>query len=257
MKIAVLIKQVPAKDASIEISQDGLWIDDSGLEFATSEPDDYALEAALELRDAHGGEVVAISLGPRRVQEALRTALAKGADRATHIEFESPHTLDPLQVAGALAGAAKEEGFDLVLSGLQSDDMGHGQTGVMVAELLDMAHSTVVVELALADTRLSLKRELEGGWFQDVQVDLPAVLSIQSGINKPRYTTFKGIIAAKRKKIAELALDDVMPADIQATVRTLRLSVPQQTKHTEFLEGGPAEQAAALVEKLKHDIRVL
>jgi electron transfer flavoprotein beta subunit len=257
MKIAVLIKQVPAKDAPIVISQDRLWIDESELEFAISEPDDYALEAALQLRDAHGGEVVAISLGPGRVEKALRVALAKGADRAIHIGEDSPHALDALQIAGALAGAAKNESFDLVLSGLQSDDMGLGETGVIFAELLDMAHSTVVVELGLEGSTLSLKRELEGGWFQNVQVDLPAVLSIQSGMNKPRYTTLKGIIAAKRKKIAEVALADVMPPDIQATVRTTGLSMPQHTKNIEFLEGGPAEQAAALVEKLKNDIRVL
>lgn len=257
MKIGVLIKQVPAKDTTIAISPDGLWIDEAGLEFAMCEPDDYALEAALQLREAHGGEVVAISLGPKRVQEALRTALAKGADRAIHVDAETPQHLDPLQVAGALAGAAKNEGFDLVLSGLQSDDLGHGQTGVIFAELLDMAHSTVIVELAVAGEKLSVKRELEGGWFQEVELNLPAVLSIQSGLNKPRYTTFKGIIAAKRKKIAEVAIDDAMPGDIQATAKTVRLSVPEQTKHTEFLEGAPAEQAAALIEKLKHDIRVL
>ncbi len=257
MKIGVLIKQVPARDSEIAINADESWIDEDGIEFETSEPDDYALEAALQIKEAQGGEVVAISLGPKRVQDALRTALAKGADRAIHIADEHGHGLDPLQVAGALAGAVGAESFDLVVSGLQSDDHGYGQTGVLLAESLGLPHATVVVDIDAGTDKLTIKRELEEGWTQSVELPLPAVLTIQSGINKPRYTSFKGIMAARKKEIREIPGQDLMPADIAAGMRILRIYAPEGAAAAEMLEGGPAEQAAALLEKLKYQARVL
>ena len=257
MKIGVLIKQVPARDSELTINSDESWIDESGIEFESSEPDDYALEAGLQLKEAQGGEVVVISLGPARVQDALRTALAKGADRGVHVVDEHGHGLDPLQVAGALAGIAKEESFDLVLSGLQSDDHGYGQTGVLLAELLGAPHATVVVDIEAAADRLTIKRELEEGWSQKVDVPLPAVLTIQSGINKPRYTSFKGIMAARKKEIREVGSQEVMPTDVSSGMQILRVYTPDDTGVAEMLEGGPAEQAAALIEKLKYQARVL
>lgn len=257
MKIGVLIKQVPARDSEITINADESWIDEDGIEFETSEPDDYALEAALQIKEAQGGEVVAISLGPKRVQDALRTALAKGADRAIHITDEHGHGLDPLQVAGALAGAAGTESFDLVVSGLQSDDHGYGQTGVLLAELLGLPHATVVVDIDAGTDKLTIKRELEEGWAQSVELPLPAVLTIQSGINKPRYTSFKGIMAARKKEIRETPSQELMPTDMAAGMQILRIYAPEDTGAAEMLEGGPAEQAAALVEKLKYQARVL
>lgn len=257
MKIGVLIKQVPARDAELTINSDESWIDETDVAFETCEPDDYALEAALQLKEAEGGEVVAISLGPARVEEALRTALAKGADRAIHIVVEHGNGLDPLQVAGALAGTAADESFDLVLAGLQSDDHGYGQTGVLVAELLGVLHATVVVDISVQGDNLEIKRELEGGWFQSTELPLPAVLTIQSGINKPRYTTFKGIIAAKKKEIREIPGTDVMPTDVASGMEILRIYAPDDTGMAEMLEGSPAEQAAALIEKLRYSARVL
>lgn len=257
MKIGVLIKQVPARDAELTINSDASWIDETDITFETCEPDDYALEAALQLKETQGGEVVAISLGPARVQEALRTALAKGADRAIHIVVDEGYGLDPLQVAGALSGAAADESFDLVLAGLQSDDHGYGQTGVLVAELLDVLHATVVVDIGVEGDSLQIKRELEGGWFQAAELPLPAVLTIQSGINKPRYTTFKGIIAAKKKEIREIPGADVIPTDIASGMEILRIYVPDDTGMAEMLPGSPAEQAAALIEQLKYSARVL
>ncbi len=257
MKIGVLVKQVPARDSEISINADASWIDESDLKFETSEPDDYALEAGLQLKEAQGGEVVVISLGPARVEEALRTALAKGADRAIHIVDEHGHGLDPLQVAAALAGAASAESFDLVLSGLQSDDHGYGQTGVLLAELLGVPHATVVVEIQATADGLTVKRELEEGWQQTTGLPLPAVLTIQSGINKPRYTSFKGIMAARKKEIREVPSADVMPGDLSSGMQILKIYAPEETGTAEMLEGGPAEQAAALVEKLKYQARVL
>lgn len=257
MKIGVLIKQVPARDSELTINSDESWIDETGITFESCEPDDYALEAALQLKETQGGEVVAISLGPERVQEVLRTALAKGADRAVHIVDERGHGLDPLQVAGALAGVATDESFDLVLAGLQSDDHGYGQTGVLLAEQLGVPHATVVVEIGVEEDNLKIKRELEGGWFQTTELPLPAVLAIQSGINKPRYTTFKGIIAAKKKEIHATRGEDAMPTDVSSGMEILRIYAPDETGMAEMLEGAPAEQAAALIERLKYSARVL
>ncbi len=257
MKIGVLIKQVPVRDAELTIAADESWIDETGVTFESCEPDDYALEAALQLKEAQGGEVVAISLGPARVQEVLSTALAKGADRAIHIVVEDANGLDPLQVAGALARTATDESFDLVLAGLQSDDNGYGQTGVLVAELLGVLHATVVVDISVDGDKLAVKRELEGGWFQSTELPLPAVLTIQSGINKPRYTTFKGIIAAKKKELREIPGADVIPTDVASGMKVLRIYAPDDTGMAEMLEGSPAEQAAALIEKLRYSARVL
>lgn len=256
MKIGVCIKQVPARESEVAVSSDGAWIT-KAESYESSEPDNYALEAALQLKEQHGGEVIAILLGPADASEVVKTALAKGADRAVHIEHDSVEKLDPLQAATALAKIAGEEQFDLILTGLQSDDQGHGQTGVLLAELLDLGHSTVVVEIELDGQQLRVKRELEGGWSQTAQLSLPAVLTIQSGINSPRYATFKGIIAAKKKPIRNAACADLLPADVTASQNVLRLYVPVQDKQTSMLSGSPQEQAVALIDKLKNEARVL
>jgi electron transfer flavoprotein beta subunit len=255
MKIGVCIKQVPSREAELAPNAAGTWVAEADS-YDSCEPDNYALEAGLELREAHGGEVVAILLGPAGASEVVKTALAKGADRAIHLPRDGVESLDPLQVASALAAVAREEQFDLILGGLQSDDQGHGQTGVLLAELLDLPHVSVVVEIQYDGDRLQVKRELEGGWSQKASLPLPAVLTVQSGLNKPRYATFKGIIAAKKKPIAQS--DAAAAIDGTAASQQLqRVYVPVQEKHTVMLEGSPQEQAAALVDKLKNEVRVL
>jgi electron transfer flavoprotein beta subunit len=256
MKIGVCIKQVPSRESELAPGADGAWIGEADS-YDSSEPDNYALEAGLEIKEAQGGEVVALLLGPAGASEVVKTALAKGADRAVHIENEADQKLDPLQVAAALAAVAKEEQFDLILTGLQSDDQGFGQTGVLLAELLGMSHSTVVVDIQLDGDRLEVRRELEGGWSQRAALPAPAVLTIQSGINKPRYATFKGIIAAKKKPIRNVDSAEVIPPDLAISQQILRLYVPTQDKQTVMLSGSPQEQAAGLVDKLKNEARVL
>ncbi len=238
MKIGVCIKQVPSRESELALGADPTWVAEAES-YDSSEPDNYALEAGLQVREAQGGEVVAILLGPASASEVVKTALAKGADRAVHIQEEAPEKLDPLQVAKALAGIAGEEQFDLILTGLQSDDQGFGQTGVLMAELLNFTHSTVVVDIQLEGDQLHIKRELEGGWSQRVQLTLPAVLAVQSGINKPRYATFKGIIAAKKKPISSVAVPGGTSA---ASQQIMRLYVPAQDKQTVMLQGSPEEQ---------------
>jgi len=184
MKIIVAIKQVPERDAQLSVSSDGRWIDEDGLNYVINEPDAYALEEALQLKEQHGGEVVALCAGPERVTSTLREALAKGADRAIHIASDTLGTLDTLALAHVLADAIRSESPDLVLTGLQSDDLGLGQTGVVLAELLGMPHSTLVLHVDKTDSGIRVKRELEDGWFQHIDLPLPAVLTIQSGGNK-------------------------------------------------------------------------
>lgn len=264
MKIAVCMKQVPAKDAPLRLDESTAWVREPDMSFETNEPDAYALEEALRLKEKHGGEVVVVSLGPERVRQVIKEGLAKGADRALHVQDDQFHSLDPLQMATALAGALREENFDLILTGLQSDDHGFGQTGVLLAELLDRPHATIIMEIQarlpdgqVQDARLRVKRELEAGWFQWIEMPLPAVLTIQSGINKPRYASLKGIMAAKKKEIRAVGRADFLPAELASTQKTKRVYMPEKTKKTEFLEGKPNEVAAKLVEKLKHEARVL
>ena len=254
MKIGVCIKQVPAKDAPLSITGD--WIKESDIGFETNEPDGFALEEALRLKEKHGGEVVAISMGPERAKQAIKEALAKGAERGIHVADSEFYKLDPLTAARSLAAAIQKEKFDLLLTGLQSDDQGFGQTGVLLAELLGLPHATIIMQIEVTGERMKLKRELEAGWFQWVELPLPAVLSIQSGINKPRYASLKGIMAAKKKEIATVDRASLGVPDAR-TQQVQRIYVPQKTKKTEFLTGPPKEIAAKLIEKLKHEARVI
>lgn len=257
MKIAVCMKQVPAKDAPLRLNAGATWVEESDISFETCEPDAFAVEAALQLKEKHGGEVVVVSLGPNRVRQVIKEGLAKGADRAIHVTDDEFYQLDPYQTAATLAGAMKQENFDLILTGLQSDDHGFGQTAVLMADLLGMSHATIIMDIEIKDGGLRVKRELEAGWFQWIEMPLPAVLAIQSGINKPRYASLKGIMAAKKKEIRAVARADALPGDVAATQRTTSIYVPQKTKQTQFLEGSPKEMAEKLIEKLRHEARVL
>jgi electron transfer flavoprotein beta subunit len=254
VNIIVCIKQVPAKDAPLSIA--GNWIKEADIGFEMNEPDSYALEEALRLKEKHGGEVIVLSLGPERVKQTIKEALAKGADRAIHVADEHFAQLDPLGAAKVLAAAIGKERCDLVLTGLQSDDHGFGQTGVLVAGLLNLPHATIIMQIEVQDGKMKLKRELEAGWFQHIECPLPAVLSIQSGINKVRYATLKGIMAAKKKEITTINRESLgVTAEPTQTIE--KIYVPSKTKKTEFLSGTPKEMAAKLVEKLKFEARVI
>jgi len=254
MKIAVCIKQVPTRDWQPKLDGSGTWIREQDAAFEMNEPDAYALEEGLRLKEKHGGEVVVCSAGPARVAQVLREALARGADRAVHVESDALAGADAFAVAGALAGAMKDERFDIVLTGLQSDDQGSAQTGVVLAERLGLSHATIVMEVQAAPPgTIRLKRELEGGWFQWVAMPLPALLTIQSGINQLRYATLKGIMAAKKKEIRRVELPAV-PAPRQTIAA---LYAPQKSKKTVLIEGAPAVAARELVRRLREDARVI
>jgi electron transfer flavoprotein beta subunit len=253
MKIAVCIKQVPTREWQPRLRDDKTWIREQDASFEMNEPDAYALEESLRLREKHGGEVVVCAAGPARVQQVLREALARGADRAIHVEDESLGSADAFVTAGALAAAMAGEKFDLVLTGLQSDDQGHGQTGVVLAERLGIPHSTIIMEIQIEGSNLRVKRELEGGWFQWVAMPLPALLTIQSGINQLRYATLKGIMAAKKKEIRKVA----RPDGLEPSQQIVALALPVRSKQTQMIAGSPVEAAKELVRRLREEARAL
>ncbi len=252
MKIAVCIKQVVSREWQVRVNDDKTWVRDQDAAWELNEPDAYALEEALRLKEKHGGEVIVVSAGPARVTQVIREALARGADRAIHVDGDHLATADAFTAADALAAAIKDEACDLVLTGLQSDDQGFAQVGVILAERLGMAHSTIIMEVQVDGSTLKVKRELEGGWFQWISMPLPAVLTIQSGINQLRYATLKGIMAAKKKEIKAVAA----PAAAAARQRIVSIYVPEKTKATRLIGGTPAEAAAELVRVLRDEARV-
>src|ERR1700731_2192196 len=174
------MKQVPQKDAPLKLNDTAAWIRE-GVSYEVNEPDAFALEEALRQKEKHSGEVVAITAGPARASQVLREALAKGADRAIHLEDNAFVGLDAYNTARAIAAAIKEEKFDLIFTGLQSDDYGYAQTGRILAQILGWPHATIIMQIEKTDAAIRVKRELEAGFFQFVDVPLPAVLTIQLG----------------------------------------------------------------------------
>jgi len=256
VKILVCMKQVPQKDAPLKLNESGTWIRED-VSYEVNEPDAYALEEALRQKEKHGGEVVVITSGPARAQQVLREALAKGADRAIHLEDDRFVGLDAYNTARAITQAIREEQFDLIFTGLQSDDYGFAQTGVVLAELLGCPHATIIMQIEKKDGGIRVKRELESGFFQFVDMPLPAVLTIQSGINKLRYATLIGIKQAKNKPLRKVTYAEVESSLGPNLQQIQRLYIPQKTKKTEMLDGAPAEIAKKLVDKLRNDVRVL
>lgn len=254
MKIAVLIKQVPGSESALPINDSQNWIDESSVTFVMNLPDNYALEEALILKEKIGeGEVVIVSMGPNRVQKVIREGLAKGADRGIHLLQEGKIENDPLSVSKKISTALKEENFDLILSGLQSDDTGMSQTGVLIGEFLGMSTATLVVETKIENDHIRLKKELESGWYQWVVLPIPASISIQSGINTPRYPSLKGIMGAKKKEIKCISGD--LKSDQSQTIESI--SLPQKSKQTEIIEADADSAVSRIMEILKSDVKVL
>ena len=247
MKVAVCLKQTLSRESQIRPDEKGTWVREGDGSWELNEPDGFALEAALRIKDAHGAEVIVVSAGPDRVSSVLREALARGADRAIHVTDESPAAdIDPQAVAHALAAALKDEQPDLVLTGLQSDDHGFGQVGVALAEALGFCHATIVVDIDILPDGVRVKRELEGGRFQRLSLRLPAVLTVQSGINRLRYVTLRGVMAAKKKDIRRIQA----PASA-ARQRIVAIRIPDRQRRTHFVGGSPSEASEELVRLLK------
>ncbi len=256
MKIIVAIKQVPSRDSQLKIDASGKWIEDGDLTYEINEPDAYALESGLQLREKAGGEVVVICAGPSGASQTIREALAKGADRAIHIETDDYTSSDPLALARIIAKALAAESADLVLTGLQSDDLGYGQTGVILAEVLGLPHVTLVMNIEADGNAIQVKRELEDGWFQNIELPLPALLTIQSGATKLRYATLMGIKKAKTREVKKLSAAELAGGET-ASIRLERIYLPGKTKKSQIFDGPAKESAAKLVEKLRFEARVI
>ena len=257
MKIVVLMKQVPNKDAVLRVRGDGKWVEEGDLSFEVNESDGYALEEALRLKEQKGGEVVVACLGPQRAKSVIKDALARGADRAVHVVADDFGQAGPYAAAKVLAEAIRGEAPDLVMAGLQSDDHGYGQTGVIVAELLGLPHATIVIEVDYSGDELRVKRELESGWYQWYTMQTPCLLTIQSGISQIRYATLKGIMAAKKKEIREVQpqAEAAAAGEFQTVAR---IYLPLKQKQTQLLGDGDAKRGAAqLAEKLRTEARVI
>lgn len=265
MKIFACIKPVLNKDARLTIREDKKWVKEEDLSFDISECDLYALEEALRVKEKHGGEVVVVSLGGDPANKILKTGLAMGAERAIQLQDPAFQGSDPYATAKILAKAIQKDGpGDLVFCGVQSDDLVASQTGVILAELLGISHATVVIGLELDPVAhtAKVKREQEGGVIEVVQMPIPAVMTIQYGINQPRYASLKGIMAAKKKELKVWGGNDVGLSANEvgyagALVETLQIFVPEQKTKVEIIAGSPEEAAAKLLEKLRKEAKVL
>jgi electron transfer flavoprotein beta subunit len=263
MKIAVCIKQVPNTEARLRVGRDGRWLEEEDLPFVINESDEYALEEGLRIAEKTGGEVVVFSLGPDRVKEALRKALAVGAARAVHLSDPAFAGGDAMATGRALAAAVSRDAFDLVLTGSQSDDVRWGGTGSVLAGFLGWPHVWLVMGVEVEEGGRSAKvtREMESGTNEVSRIPLPAVLEIQAGLNHPRYASLKGIMAAKKKeiadvKVADLGLDPSSVGAAGSRIEIVSVSFPDAGKGAQILEGDAKAAAAKLVEKLQKEARV-
>ena len=258
MKICVLIKQVPDKNASLTIAEDHRSLEKHNITWVSNESDNYALEEALLIKERHGGEVIACTLGGETASQVLKDAMAKGADRSIFLSDRQFDSLDILSLAKVFASVFKNENFDLIFSGLQSDDQGNSQLGVLLAELLGMSHASLVMGTEVIDgNTIKVKRELESGWFQWTRLSMPSSISIQSGINSPRYATLKGIMMVKNKTTEQLSAQDVDDLNLNPMLLQEKLYVPEKGKETVFVDGSSDEIVGKLLEVFKNKIKVI
>jgi electron transfer flavoprotein beta subunit len=255
MKIMVCLKQVPHQDARLDIDADGTWIKEDNIKFEINSYDTYALEEALQAKDAAEAEVVVVSIGPDRVTQALRTALGMGADRAVHINDAEANGSDALGVARILGAVAKEENPDLIYMGMMSEDGNLAAVAPMLAEVVGIPHTTAAAKIDRSDGSLTVEREIEGGAREVVELQTPCLVAVQSGLNQVRYASLKGIMAAKKKPldvktVADLGLGGQVGAGA-AKMKIEKIAPPPKGDRAEILEGSPGEIAASLVNKIK------
>ena len=259
MKIIVCVKQVPDTTTRVRVAPDGRNIVEGDVSWIVAPYDEFAIEEALKIKEAKGGEVILVSLGPDRVQSALRTGLAMGADSAVHLKDALFDTTDTLGTARALAAAIKALApFDLVLAGQQGVGGDHSQIPGLLAEMLDLPQVTVAVKIEVQDGKAIVEREVEGA-HETWETSLPAVISAQKGLNEPRYASLKGIMAAKKKTIdvkdaAALGLD---AAALNPRVKIAALSLPPERPPVKMIEGDAATQAKELLRLLHEEAKVI
>ena len=260
MKVFTCLKDTPSRDTRYELTPDSSWIGNAEVTHEISECDEYALEEALKLKEKHQGEVVLLTAGRPEAEKSMRKGLAMGADRGVLILDRARKLSSPYRVAAALEKVLCDQAYDLILTGTQSDDYGYAQTGPMLAHLLGLPHATIVMQIQVQKDRGSVRalREMESGWFEWVEVPLPAVLTIQAGISQIRYATLRGIMQARRKEIRKIELDDLeLDFSSMPHLEIERLYFPEQTSKAEMIEGTPDEIAATLVDRFRREAKVL
>ena len=257
MKILVCIKQVPDLESRFKPNPAGIWYDETDLAFRMNEYDEYAVEQAVQLREQVGdtADVTVLSIGPDRVGEALKKALAMGCDRGVHVQDPAALLKDPWQIASIIAAFAKDQGFDLIFTGMQSQDRGSAQVGVLVAELLGLPSATTLVGFACADGTVTAKRELEGGLKGVVKLKLPALVTCQLGLNVPRYPTLPNIMKAKKKELLVIPVEELLTTEAVAV--TTRFYPPAKKGSGLVLEGDVATLVDQVIGILKEKTAVL
>ena len=253
MKICVLIKQVASEDSPLSIENN--VIDKNSLNLVTNEPDSYALEEALLIKEKTNGLVTICTLGPDSSQQVIKDGLAKGADKAIHIVCDNTDTMSSLDLAKLITKKIESENFDLILSGLQSNDYGSAQLGIIMSELLDYSHASLVMGTEIINNTLKVKKELENGWFQWSELNLPCSLSIQSGINQPRYATLKGIMSVKNKPVDKIDFSE-LGLSLNTGYTVNEISMPEKSKETQIIEGSVDEIVEQLTDVLKNKIKI-
>lgn len=257
MNIYVCIKQVPDTETKIKLNGDNSWIDTAGIKWIMSPYDEFAVEEALRLREKNPGSTVTVlSAGPARVVEAIRTALAMGADNGIHVEI--PETADNNYAAKALAGALKKEAqVDIVFTGKEAIDDGAAQTSQLIAEYAGLSYATVVLNVEYSATSVKCKREIEGGAFEMLEVTLPALIAAQKGLNEPRYASLPNIMKAKKKEVKALKAADVGVSDADQKIRYKNFQLPPPKQAGKKLSGDVTAQAKELVRLLHEEAKVI
>jgi electron transfer flavoprotein beta subunit len=256
MKILVCIKQVPDMESRFKVNAAGTWYDTSDLAWRLNEYDEYAVEQAVQVKEQQGGvpEITVLCVGPERVKEAIKKALAMGGDKGVHVQDEASFEKDPFEIASVIAEYARGEAFDLILTGMQSQDRGSAQVGVLLAEMLGIPAVTTIVGFALENGAVTAKRELEGGLKAVVKARLPALFTCQLGLNTPRYPTLPNIMKAKKKELAALAVADLLK--VQPLAVTEKMTFPEKKAGGVVLEGEIGELADKLIGILKEKTAV-
>jgi electron transfer flavoprotein beta subunit len=258
VKIAVCLKQVPATDSQIRPSPDGRGVDLATVKMETNPYDEFALEEALRLKEKLGGEVVLLSIGAGKIEEAMRGELARGADKAVVLKDESYAGADALAVASALAALVRREAAEVVFCGKQAVDVDEMAVPAMLAERLDWPHASVVVKMEVAADGKSarVEREVEGG-HEEMEIALPAVIGAQKGLNEPRYANLKGIMAAKKKPLEAVTAGDLGLEPPVRAVEVLGVAQPSTARKNRMIPGDAAAQAAELVRILREEEKLI
>ncbi|MGD0587110.1 MAG: electron transfer flavoprotein subunit beta/FixA family protein [Oryzomonas sp.] len=257
MKVLVCIKQVPDMESRFKPNAAGTWFSESDLAWRMNEYDEYAVEQAVQIKEQLGNEpeITVLSIGPDRIGDALKKALAMGCDRAVHVQDNDPAAKDPWQIASIIATYAKVQGFDLIFTGMQSQDRGSAQVGAMVAELLEYACVTTIVGFDFTDGVATVKRELEGGIKGIVRLKTPALFTCQLGLNIPRYPTLPNIMKAKKKEMQSIAVADLLNVEKQSS--TISFHAPARRGSGVVLEGDVGPMVDQLLAILKDKTSIL